>query len=98
MATDEFAKVVRAVAAFDETVVDLSAITVPTPVLYGEHGAAFVRRHAERLSAELPAVRVLAVPGAGHTSNPDAPEFVTGALREFLGRAVSRNTLESTDG
>lgn len=84
MATDEFAKVIRAVARFHETEVDLSAIDVPTLVLYGENEPPFVRRHASILGAEVSDAAVRAVPDAGHVSNLDNPEFFTGALSEFL--------------
>ena len=84
MGTDEFAKVIRAVASFDESEVDLASITAPTLVLYGEHEPAFVRRHAPKLGAELPNATVREVPGAGHASNLDDPEFFTAAVREFL--------------
>lgn len=84
MATEEFAKVIRAVALFHETEVDLSAIDVPTLVLYGENERPFMRRHAPILGAEIPNATVRAVPDAGHASNLDNPAFFTGALSEFL--------------
>ena len=68
-------------------------------MLYGEHEAAFVRRHAAKLAAELPDVRVREVPDAGHTSNLDDPAFFTGALREFLERDVVRGESDgASDG
>lgn len=91
MATDEFAKVVRAVAAFHESAIDFSAITVPTLVLYGEHEPAFIRRHAPKLGAEIRNAVVRVMPGAGHASNLDDPEFFTAALREFLAETVFHN-------
>ena len=93
MKTDEFAKVVRAVAAFHETEVDLPSITVPTLILYGEHEPSFIRRHAPKLSAEIPNTSVREVPDAGHASNLDNPDFFTRAIREFLGRERPRGTL-----
>lgn len=84
MTTAEFAKVVRAVAAFEETDLDLAAITVPTLVLYGENEVGFVKRHAATLAATLPTVEVESIPNAGHASNLDNPERFTGALRAFL--------------
>lgn len=84
METDEFAKVVRAVASFHETEIDLSAIAVPTLVLYGEHEPVFIRRYVPKLAGEIPDAAVREVPGAGHASNLDNPEFFTTALREFL--------------
>ena len=89
MTTDEFAKVIRAVAAFHEADLDLASITVPTLVLYGEDEVPFVRRHARKLGAELPRVAVREVPGAGHASNLDNPEFFTDAVREFLTETLS---------
>jgi len=83
MTTARFAKVIRAVAAFHETAIDFSAIAVPALVLYGEHEPAFIRRHARKLRAELPNALVREVPGIGHASNLDEPEFFTRALREF---------------
>lgn len=86
MATEEFAKVIRAVAAFDRTDVDHASIAAPTLVLYGEHDASFVRRHAPGLKAEIPNAAVRAIPDAGHASNLDNSDFFTAALREFLTR------------
>lgn len=84
ISTAEFAKVIRAVANFHETTVDLSLIDVPTLVLHGEHEPAFLERHAWRFGAILPNATVHEVPGAGHASNIDEPEWFSGALGEFL--------------
>ncbi|PSP97297.1 hypothetical protein BRC94_10540 [Halobacteriales archaeon QS_5_70_17] len=86
MTTAEFAKVIRAVAAFDRTDVDHVSITAPTLVLSGEHDVSFVRRHAPGLTAVIPDAAVLAVPDAGDASNLDDPDYFTVALREFLAR------------
>ncbi|WP_336344308.1 alpha/beta fold hydrolase [Halalkalicoccus ordinarius] len=98
METDEFAKVIRAVARFDETRVDLPSITVPALVLYGENEPAFVRGHASRLNATLPDVTVREVPGAGHASNLDDPEFFTRAVREFLADVGRAPRTDASDG
>lgn len=84
MATDEFAKVLRAVARFHETDVDLSGVDVPALVIYGEDEPVFLRRHASILAADLAEATLREVPGAGHASNLDEPEFFTRVLREFL--------------
>lgn len=84
MSTAEFAKVIRAVAAFHRTRIDLSAVAVPTLVLHGEKEPGFIRRQASKLEETIPDARVLEVPGAGHASNLDEPEFFTDAVREFL--------------
>lgn len=92
MTTDEFVKVVRAVARFHETDLDLSAITVPTLVLYGEHEPPFVLRHAQHFASEIPDVTVREVPGAGHASNLDAPAFFTDSVRSFVETLASEVT------
>lgn len=84
MTADEFAKVVRALTAFPETAVDYSAITAPTLVLYGENEPSFIRGQAGVLAAALEDVSVQEVPGAGHASNLDDPEFFTSAIQDFL--------------
>lgn len=91
--TAEFAKVIRAVASFHETTVDLSLIDAPTLVLHGEHEPAFLERHAWRFGATLPNATVHEVPRAGHASNVDEPEWVTAALREFLGATAPAGTV-----
>lgn len=97
METDEFAKVIRALAAFHRTKLDHSSITVPTLVLYGEREPPFVRRHAPKLRAEIPNAAVREVPGAGHASNLDDPEFFTRAVREFLADTALRHATDSSD-
>ncbi|WP_232702706.1 alpha/beta fold hydrolase [Halobacterium wangiae] len=81
----------QAVASFHETDVDLAAITVPTLVLYGEHEASVVSRHASTLAAGIPDVTVREVPDAGHASPWDNPAFFERAIREFLAQ-VERPT------
>ncbi|HKJ59468.1 MAG TPA: alpha/beta hydrolase [Halobacteriales archaeon] len=86
--TDEFAKVVRAVADFSRTSVDYSAISVPTLVLYGENDVPFVRRHAVTLGDAIPNATVRTVPRAGHASNLDNPAFFDSVLERFVAQAV----------
>lgn len=59
---------------------------MPALVLYGEKEPAYFHAHAKRLQQQLPDVAVTVVPGAGHASNLDAPEFFTEALRSFVAR------------
>ena len=98
MATDEFAKVIRAMTRFHEESVDLSAIAVPTLVLYGEHELPFVKRHAAELAARLSDVEVDEVPDAGHASNLDDPDYFTAAIRSFLGRIYGGEGTGELDG
>jgi pimeloyl-ACP methyl ester carboxylesterase len=94
MATDEFAKVIRAVAAFHETGLDLSSIAVPTLVLSGEREPSFIRRHAPKLDAGIPNSAVREIPDAGHASNLDDPEQFARELRSFLGCIGTRSAVD----
>jgi pimeloyl-ACP methyl ester carboxylesterase len=85
MEAAEFEKVIGALATFEEIPVGYRAISARTLVLYGEREAAFIRRHADRMGRWIRDATVLEVPDAGHASNLDNPEFVTDALRGFLG-------------
>ncbi|MFC7069649.1 alpha/beta fold hydrolase [Halobaculum lipolyticum] len=86
MATDEFAKAIRAVSSFAGTRVDFGAIQVPTLLLYGEQEVGFVRRQMHELAALVPHAHLLVVPHAGHASNLDNEAFVDGAIRGHLRR------------
>jgi 3-oxoadipate enol-lactonase len=81
--TAEFPKVARAVASFHETSVDLTRITAPVLVLYGEHEPAFLRAHADTFEDAIPDVLLREVPGAGHAANLDNPEFFVEVVRSF---------------
>lgn len=97
MTTDEFVKVIHALTRFHETALDLSVVTVPALVLYGEHDAGFIRRYAPKLGADIPDATVREVPGGGHASNLDSPEFFTSALREYLSRLPGPGVPDRSD-
>jgi pimeloyl-ACP methyl ester carboxylesterase len=84
MATADAVNALEAVAGFHTTEVDLSSITVPTLVLYGEHEPSVVRRHVPVLSGRIPDATVREVPDAGHASPWDNPGFFNDAIRTFL--------------
>jgi pimeloyl-ACP methyl ester carboxylesterase len=84
METADAVNALGAVARFHATDVDLSAITVPTLVLYGEHEPGVMRRHVPVLSGRIPDSTVREVPDAGHASPWDNPEFFEDAIRSFL--------------
>jgi pimeloyl-ACP methyl ester carboxylesterase len=84
MATADAVNAFAAVADFHTTDIDLSAITVPTLVLYGEHETAIVSRHTPVLSAQIPDSTAREVPDAGHASPWDNPEFFNDTIRTFL--------------
>lgn len=97
MRTAEFAKVMRALAAFHETEIDHSAIGVPTLLLYGEDEAPFVRRHVPKLQARIPNAAVRKIPDAGHAANLDNPDAFTRTMREFLTSIGVRGATDESD-
>jgi len=99
MYTAEFAKVIRAVVDYRESEVDLSSITVPTLVVYGENDAGFVGQHAANLGVEVPEVTLQSVPDAGHLSNLENRAVFTEALRRYLAdlEGTAAPTPESED-
>lgn len=84
MDTADAVNALKAVAGFHTTDIDLSSITVPTLILYGEHETSIISRHAPTLSAQIPDSTVQEVPDAGHASPWDNPEFFNSAIQAFL--------------
>jgi esterase len=60
------------------------AITCPTLVVRGELSDVLSSETAKRMVDELPAARLVVVPGAGHTVPGDQPAAFQALLREFL--------------
>ena len=63
---------------------ELGRIACPTLVMVGDQDVATVPAKAERIHAAIPGSRLVVIPGAGHTSSAEEPEFVNAALTEFL--------------
>lgn len=84
MDTVDAVNALQAVRSFHTTDIDLSSITVPTLILYGEHETSMIRRHAPTLVSQIPDSSVREVPNAGHASPWDNPEFFDEAIRTFL--------------
>ena len=82
----EFVKITDAMAGFPASDFDGAEITAPTLVLYGEHTPATFRAMHARVPEGLPnaTVEVQVVPGGGHASNIDSPQFFTEAVRGVL--------------
>lgn len=85
--SDEFAKIVRAILAFYRNGEgDYPSISVPTLVMHGENTMGISRRHCEKLAREIPDASLKVVPGGGHASNLDDPEFYSDTIAELLER------------
>jgi pimeloyl-ACP methyl ester carboxylesterase len=63
---------------------EIARIALPTLVMVGDQDVATVPARAERIAARIPGARLIVIPGAGHTSSAEEPEFVNRALAEFL--------------
>lgn len=63
---------------------ELPRIACPTLVMVGDQDVATVPAKAERIHAAIPGSRLVVIPGAGHTSSAEEPEFVNAALAQFL--------------
>ena len=87
ISSDEFAKIMRSLTAFRGADVDYSSIAVPTVVLYGENEPGTIQRQAELLATAIADATVKEVPGGGHASNIDSPEFFTAAVRDLAREA-----------
>ena len=98
MTTDEFVKVIRSMMRFPDAPLDLSAVAVPALVMYGENELPFVVRYAAELAARLPDADVAAVPGGGHASNLDNPDYYTAAVRSLLERAYADDVSDPETG
>lgn len=96
ISNSEFAKIVRAIGSFMDEEVEYGALTMPTLVLRGEHDPGFMRRHADRLVEVIPDADSAVVPGAGHASNLDNPEFFDEVVRDLLEEAWVDSTAEGS--
>lgn len=84
MHTRDFVHAIRCFATFHRTKVDLSAIQVPTLVMYGNREPRFLLRHADQFRTKLSGSQVVTIAGAGHASNMDQPELFSAAVLRFL--------------
>lgn len=68
----------------------LAGIDVPTLVIVGERDRPDILRFADSLAAEIPAARLLTLPGVGHLPNLEAPEAFNAAMAEFFAEVDDR--------
>ena len=60
------------------------ALTVPTLLLHGEKSPVLKREQAEEFADQVPVVRLVTIPDAGHSVAGDQPEAFVSAVRSFL--------------
>jgi pimeloyl-ACP methyl ester carboxylesterase len=68
----------------DSVVGLLSDVDVPTLVMVGEEDMTLAQKYAEEMAAGIAGARLVVIPGAGHLSALEQPEFVTEEMFRFL--------------
>ncbi len=68
---------------------DLARVTKPTLVIVGEHDRTTTTRAARALHEGIPRSELAVVPGAGHMSFVESPDFYIEAVKSFLHEAVA---------
>jgi len=81
--TGEFRKIFRALYEYEPP--ELSAVTTPTLVVYGDQEVPLVKTQGNRLASTVADGRVREIGTAGHLVNQDNPEAFNAALSEFVG-------------
>jgi pimeloyl-ACP methyl ester carboxylesterase len=71
----------------------LGELEIPVLALVGELDTPDFREITDVIARQVPHARAMAVPGAGHMANMEAPSVVTDALVEFLNASTSRASL-----
>jgi pimeloyl-ACP methyl ester carboxylesterase len=84
----EYVKIYDAIYDFD--LLDLGVIQVPTLVLNGEHESGSVLRHTQEILRRVKSARAVTVPGAGHSSNMENPDFFNREVLDFLTHELER--------
>ncbi|MFB6122178.1 MAG: alpha/beta fold hydrolase [Haloferacaceae archaeon] len=79
----EFRKIFGALYRFDPP--DLSHVSTPTLVVYGDRESPALKRQGATLASSLPDARRVSIPDAAHLVNQDAPAAFNDAVAEFLG-------------
>ncbi|CAN5130049.1 alpha/beta hydrolase [soil metagenome] len=75
----------RSVDGEDMEDVDLSTLTQPTQIVWGDQDPWATPKFADRLSAAIPGSRLVHLPGVGRLVPEEAPETLVNLLLEFIG-------------
>jgi 3-oxoadipate enol-lactonase len=63
---------------------ELDKIKVPTLIMIGDHDVATVPAKSESIHARIAGSKLVTIPGAGHSSSVEEPDFVNRTITEFL--------------
>ncbi len=81
----------RSVDDEDMQDVELSAITQPTQILWGDQDPWVTPKFADRLSESMPGSRLVHLPGVGRLVPEEAPDTMASMLLEFIGAAAMQH-------
>ncbi len=62
----------------------VSAITLPTAIVAGDHDEAILRPHTEKIAALIPGAKLVILPNASHFAMLQAPADYTAAVRALI--------------
>jgi len=65
---------------------ELSKIKVPTLIMVGDQDVATVPAKSQRMQQQIANSTLIYIPGAGHTSSVEEPEFINAQLDQFLSK------------
>ncbi len=65
---------------------EIDKITAPTLILVGDQDVATVLAKSERMHAKIPNSQMTIIPGGGHTSSVEEPDFINQQIQDFLGK------------
>ena len=82
VSASEFRKIFGALYHYDPP--ELTGVSTPTLVVYGDEEVPLVKRQGEAVASEVDDGRVVEIAGAGHMVNQDAPDAFNATLAEFL--------------
>jgi 3-oxoadipate enol-lactonase len=68
----------------------LNKIKTPTLIMVGDQDVATVPAKSQRMHERIAGSRLVIIPGAGHTSTVEEPDFVNVVLAEFLAANAAR--------
>jgi pimeloyl-ACP methyl ester carboxylesterase len=83
---EAIASAVRAMKLREDANGWISSVTCPTLIVCGAEDVLTPPAESEAMATAIPGSELVAVPGAGHLSNLEAPMAFTEALTRFLGR------------
>lgn len=81
---EAFLRQQQAILGRPDSLDQLAAIAVPSLVAVGEADRLTPPARAEEMAARIPGARLVRIPGCGHLPPLEAPELVTGLLRDWL--------------